>query len=159
VILGEVLMPQPRIPIPLKLLRGNPGKQRLGPPFEPERLPVAPDPPPFLGTYAMEEWRRVAPGLHQLCLLSTFDIMPFAAYCLAYARWREAQEELAQESLLMPVKEGHVRRNPLTVIAHEAAADKLKFASEFGMTPAARARISAGIGRAQANKFDGLIES
>jgi len=157
----------PPIPIPLKLLRGNPGKKPIRTQLEPDRLPEAPDAPVFLQGYAQDEWRRVAPSLHVLGLLSTLDVMPLAAYCLGYQRWRQAEERLGElaveepesRGLLVKVREGHARRSPLVQIAASAAADMLRFASEFGMTPAARARISAGVGRAPAGKFDGLIES
>ena len=155
------------IPIPLKVLRGNPGKKSIRTQFEPERLPEIPNPPKFLEGYAQAEWRRVAPSLHTLGLLSALDIMPLAAYCVCYQRWRQAEErlgELASEQpesrgLLVKVKEGHSRRSPLVQIAASAAADMLRYASEFGMTPAARTRISAGVGREPAGKFDGRIES
>jgi P27 family predicted phage terminase small subunit len=154
------------IPIPLKLLRGNPGKKPIRTQFEPERLSKVPDPPEFLQGYAKDEWHRVAPSLLTLGLLSTLDIMPLAAYCQAYQHWRQAEERLGEQAeedpesrgLLVKVREGHARRSPLVQIAASAAADMLRYASEFGMTPAARTRISAGVGRAQAGKFDGLIE-
>jgi P27 family predicted phage terminase small subunit len=163
-----VFMPGPApTPIPLKLLRGNPGKKSIRTQFEPERLPKVPDPPKFLEGYAKDEWRRVAPSLHTLGLLSALDLMPFAAYCISYQHWRKAEERLGElaveepesRGLLVKVREGHARRSPLVQIAASAAADMLRFASEFGMTPAARARISTGVGREPAGKFDGLIES
>src|SRR6266540_874689 len=108
------------IPIPLKVLRGNPSKKSIRAQFEPERLPKVPDPPEFLEGYAQAEWHRVAPSLHTLGLLSALDIMPLAAYCVCYQRWRQAEErlgELASEQpesrgLLVKVKEGHSRRSP-----------------------------------------------
>jgi P27 family predicted phage terminase small subunit len=157
----------PPIPIPLKLLRGNPGKKPIPTQFEPERLPEVPNAPAFLLGFAREEWDRVAPSLHTLGLLSVLDLMPFAAYCLAYQHWRQAEERLGElavedpesRGLLVKVREGHARRSPLVQIAASAAADMLRYASEFGMTPAARTRISTGVGREPAGKFDGLIES
>jgi phage terminase small subunit len=77
-------MPSPRpTPVRLNLLRGNPGKRRIGNVFEPPKPPEPPDPPPFLTGYALEEWRRVAPGLSLFGLLHDFDVMPLAAYCQA----------------------------------------------------------------------------
>jgi P27 family predicted phage terminase small subunit len=54
-----------------------------------------PEPPPFLVGYAADEWWRVAPELHRLGLLTLVDVMPLAAYCEAYKRWRTAEELLA----------------------------------------------------------------
>ena len=42
-------------------------------------------------------------------------------------------------------------------IAATAAADMVRLAGEFGMTPVGRSRIAAGIGGQPKGKFDGLI--
>jgi phage terminase small subunit len=84
-------MASPRpIPVRLKLLRGNPGKQRLGDVFDPPQPPEPPRPPEFLSGYALEEWNRVAPGLFLFGLLSMFDVHTLAAYCVAYQHRRTA---------------------------------------------------------------------
>jgi phage terminase small subunit len=44
------------------------------------------------------------------------------------------------------------------VVSRKAANDMVRFASEFGLTPAARSRISAGAdGEPQHGKFTGLL--
>ena len=49
-------MPSSRpTPVRLKLLRGNPGKRRIGEVFEPPKPPAPPEPPEFLTGYAREE--------------------------------------------------------------------------------------------------------
>jgi P27 family predicted phage terminase small subunit len=53
------------------------------------------EPPDFLSAYARDEWRRVAPELHRLGLVTTLDVALLAVYCTAYARWRTAEELLA----------------------------------------------------------------
>jgi P27 family predicted phage terminase small subunit len=99
-------------------------------------------------------------------LLSLLDVMPFAAYCVAYQRWRIAEETLAvmaasdpaTRGLLVERADGNTGQNPLVRIAANAAADMVSFAGHFGMSPAARARISAGIGyEPPPSKFDGLL--
>ena len=47
--------------------------------------------------YAADEWRRVAPELYRLGLLSMLDTGPFAAYCVAYQHWRTAEEVLSND--------------------------------------------------------------
>jgi P27 family predicted phage terminase small subunit len=162
-------MPGPRPqPLRLKLLRGNPGKQAIRGAFDPPRPPEPPSPPPFLTGHALEEWRRVAPGLSLFGLLSDFDVGPLAAYCMAFAHWIEAEELLRElndagdtaHGLLSRGAEGQPRRNPLVAIAREAASDMVRFAAEFGFSPAARSRIALGIGgltRPSPSKFDGLL--
>jgi P27 family predicted phage terminase small subunit len=156
----------PPTPRHLRLLRGNPGKRPLRPEPAPTREPECPDPPPFVTGYAMDEWWRIAPELHRLGLLTVLDVAPLAAYCIAYAHWRIAEEKLAEmaardsvtSGLLIKGAAGDARRNPLVKIAADAAADMVRYAGEFGMTAVARTRIAASVGSQPGpSKFDGLI--
>lgn len=108
----------------------------------------------------------MAPQLFRLRLLTDFDVAPLAAYCMACARWRHAAEALAKMSdndpltsgLLVKTRSGDAAQNPLVSIERKAARDMVRYAGEFGMTPAARARIAAGPNPpAGGGKFDGLI--
>jgi P27 family predicted phage terminase small subunit len=157
----------PPIPLHLRILRGNPGKRPLRNEPQPKIEAKVPDPPPFIAEYAKEEWARVAPQLHVLGLISVVDVMPLAAYCQSYAQWRTAVELLQRmaqtnpvtRGLLIKTAAGDPRRNPVLKIARDAAADMLKFAGEFGLTPVARARLGAA-GWDQPTgpgKFDGYI--
>jgi P27 family predicted phage terminase small subunit len=100
-------------------------------------------------------------------LLSQLDVAALAAYCVAYTRWRQAEEALAKMAEKDPVTGGMLikgalgdaRVNPLARVAANAARDMVAFASQFGMTAAARARIAAGpFGQPPGpGKFDGLL--
>jgi P27 family predicted phage terminase small subunit len=70
-----------------------------------------------------------------------------------------AERDPLTSGLLVKRTDGNAARNPLVRIAADAADDMVSFASHFGMTPAARARISAGVGFEPPgrSKFDGLI--
>jgi len=111
---------------------------------------------------AADEWYRVAAGLHALGLLTEVDVMPLAAYCQAYKRWRTAEEELAKiaddetSGLLIKTQHG-AQANPLVRISAKAAQDMVRYASEFGFTPAARARVAIGVRETGPSKWDGLI--
>jgi P27 family predicted phage terminase small subunit len=152
------------MPVALKLLRGNPGKRPIRGGFEPPQPPAPPEPPAFLTGFAKSEWRRIAPGLFLFRLLAEPDVMVLAAYCEAYKRWRTAVEALdrvaqldpTMDGLLVRGSEGQARPNPLVRLASEAAADMLRFASEFGFSPAARSRIAAGPAPSS-GKFTGLL--
>jgi hypothetical protein len=48
-------MPNPPVPFPLKVLRGNPGKRPLPNEPQPARPPTCPEPPAFLAGYAADE--------------------------------------------------------------------------------------------------------
>jgi P27 family predicted phage terminase small subunit len=158
-------MPGPKpMPIPLRILRGNPGRRPIPATFDPPRLSEPPAAPSFLSGYAVEEWNRIVPGLCLFGLLSEVDVMPLAAYCVSYHRWRTAVESLDAVAMLDPMmhgllvkgSEGQARDNPLVRIAASAAGDMVRYASEFGFSPAARSRIVAGP-RPGPSKFDGLL--
>jgi P27 family predicted phage terminase small subunit len=149
----------------LKLLRGNPGQRRIRPEPMPAVPATVPEPPAFIVGDAAEEWWRLAPELHRLGLLTTVDLMPFAAYCWAYSCWREAMLAIADMAAAEPETKGLTItrdrgqriQNPLVGVARRAAADMLDYAMPFGLTPVARTRIAAGVCQPP-GKFAGMIE-
>jgi P27 family predicted phage terminase small subunit len=160
------------IPTKLKLLRGNRGhdtKQKLGLGYEiePELVAVIPEPPMFLDAYAVDEWHRVAHELYHLQLLAGVDVQSLAAYCQCYARWRVAEEVLADMARRDPLTHGLLVKggdaqpvqNPLIRIADRAMQQMVRYAAEFGLTPSARARIAASAALADqpGSKFAGLL--
>ena len=83
-----------------------------------------------------------------------------AAYCIAYCRWREVEEEIAKVREKDPVTRGLLidgKINPLVKISRNCATELLRFAGEFGFSPAARTRISLGVGVPDNGKFGDLI--
>jgi P27 family predicted phage terminase small subunit len=154
-------------PTHLRLLRGNPSKRPIRPEPEPEIPHDMPEPPPFLGAYGLDEWWTTGPELHRLGLLTALDLQPFAAYCQAFHHFRSATERLNEmaatdpvmAALIVKTRNGGVVQNPLVLTARQCANDMVSYASHFGLTPAARARIaSAGFDPPSGpNKFDGLL--
>jgi P27 family predicted phage terminase small subunit len=149
------------------LLRGNPGKRAIPEEPEPQVPAKCPEPPEHLVGYACDEWYRIAPELHRLGLLTIADIGPLAAYCYAYGQWRSAAEILSKiadndrvmQGLLIR-RDGQAVPNPVVKLVRNAAMDMVRYASEFGLTPAARSRIAAGYsGEQRQGKFDGLLAS
>lgn len=153
------------MPTNLKLIRGNPGKQRLRPEPQPMSSPSIPDPPEYLVGYAREEWIRIAPELYRLRCLTLIDITTLGAYCQAFLDWRNALDVMAQmrgnqtRGIMIPApKSGTPMLNPVQFAADRAAERMVKYAAEFGCSPAARSRIAAAEntegGKA---KFAGLL--
>jgi P27 family predicted phage terminase small subunit len=143
------------------MLRGNPGCYPLNV-DEPEPLLFSsvPEAPSFLSGYALTEWNRITPELHRMKLVTLVDINSLAAYCLAYERWRTAEELAKVRGLMVQTRGGPFRVNPLVGIAERAADKMVRYAAEFGITPASRSRITAGIGEPRKpTKFDGLLAS
>jgi P27 family predicted phage terminase small subunit len=141
--------PRPK-PTHLKLITGNPGRRPL--PVGEARLAAAlPSAPPHLSPDAVTEWERVAQELFTAGLLAALDRAALAAYCQAYSRWAQAERALTEmgrrdqltAGLMIKTTGGNAIQNPLVGIANKAAADMVRYAAEFGMTPSARTRIQA----------------
>ena len=82
-------------PTALKVLEGNPGKRPLN-----DREPVPPKGtlkcPAWLLPEAKKEWKRLAPALEAMGVLTMADLTAFEGYCQAYARWKEAEAFITQ---------------------------------------------------------------
>lgn len=131
-------------PTALKLLEGNPGKRQLNmnePRFAQKMPPVCPD---WLEEEAQAEWNRLSETLFEMGILTDLDVAPFAAYCQAYARWREAEEFISKHGSIVKTKTGYWQQVPQVSIAHSNQKIMMQAAAEFGLTPSARSRIIAG---------------
>lgn len=95
----------------------------------------------------------VAGGLMALIYEGTF-----ANYCVAYARWVEAEAEVAEHGMIVKTKRGHLIQNPYLAIAHRMMEFMHKIGDSFGMSPQsiARAQRSAQ-GELFGDDFDDYI--
>ena len=132
-------------PTALKVLEGNPGKRPLNlyEPVPEGKLPNCPD---WLEEEAKAEWERLAVPMHNLGLLTELDLAPFAVYCQAYARWKEAEEFITQHGTIVKTPSGYWQQVPQVSIAQTYLKVMNRFAEQFGLTPASRSRIVADIG-------------
>lgn len=131
-------------PTALKLLEGNPGKRQLNmnePRFAQKMPPECPD---WLEEEAQAEWDRLSETLFEMGILTDLDVATFAAYCQAYARWREAEEFISKHGSIVKTKTGYWQQVPQVSIAHSNQKIMMQAAAEFGLTPSARSRIIAG---------------
>ena len=132
-------------PTALKVLEGNPGKRPLN-----DREPVPPKAtlkcPAWLLPEAKMEWKRLAPALEAMGVLTMADLTAFEGYCQAYARWKEAEAFITQHGSIFQTPSGYVQQVPQVSIAQQNLKIMQSFCSEFGLTPATRARIIAGAG-------------
>lgn len=102
-------------PTALKILEGNPGKRPLN-----ENEPIPPKGnikcPTWLLPEAKKEWKRLAPSLEAMGVLTMADLTAFEGYCQAYARWKEAEAFItstAPSSKRPPAMCSRCRRYPL----------------------------------------------
>ena len=133
----------PKKPTALKVLEGNPGRQRLNK-AEPKFTGDATC-PAWLSPEAKAEWKRIAPAPKNLGLLTNADRATMAGYCSCWADFREAEEKL----LLFghTVKRGSEERgyeeisSPYVAIKVKALQTMLRYMQQLGFTPASRASL------------------
>ena len=109
-------------------------------PTPPEALPRC---PAHLSDTARKEWRRLAGPLHAMGVLSVVDRAALAAYCQAWARWVEAEEQLARTPPLLKTPSGYVQQSPWLSIANRQLEIMGRYMAELGLTPAARSRLAS----------------
>ncbi len=129
------------IPSYLKTVKGTSRADRENK-HEPVVPLAIPSPPDHLSKNALIEWGRISNQLYQLGLLTEIDMASLAAYCQAFGRWAEAEEELNEKGLTVETTNGNIIQNPLVGIANQAMEHMRKHLTEFGMTPSSRAKVS-----------------
>lgn len=134
---------RPAKPTALKELAGNPGKRALNK-DEPKPAQRKPSCPKHLTGEARREWNRMAKQLFELGLLTEVDRAALAGYCQSWARWVQAEEEMRKPTFAMvtTTDSGYPVVSPWMGIANQAMKQMLRFLTEFGMTPAARSRVT-----------------
>ena len=134
------------LPTALKVLEGDRGKGRRpinkDEPTPPQNNIKCPD---WLMPEAKKEWKRLAPSLIAMGILTDHDMEAFAGYCQAYARWKEAEEFITQHGTIVRTPSGYWQQVPQVSIAQTYLKVMNRFAEQFGLTPASRSRIVADI--------------
>ena len=128
-------------PTRLKVIAGNPGKRPLNR-NEPKPMTTTPDCPPELSPAAQQEWKRLVSELSALNMLTNLDRVALATYCEAYALWVEAISAIRKYGTMVKSPSGYPMQSPYLAIANKQAEMMMRIASEFGLTPASRSRIS-----------------
>lgn len=141
------------LPANVHLLHGNPSK-KSGAELEAAtiRVPIQLPPcPQHLGAEARAEWKRIGPHLVTAGLVTEMDRAALAAYCQAWGEWtvleRRVKETMATKGAdaLVDVTPSGYRQVAAMAQARDRALDRmLRFAKEFGLTPASRIQSTAG---------------
>ena len=147
------------LPTALKELEGDRGKGRR--PLNKDE-PTPPQDnvkcPAWLMPEAKKEWKRLAPSLIAMGVLTEHDMEAFAGYCQAYARWKEAEERITDRGLVIRTPSGYPQQVPYISIAQQYLRLMNQFAEQFGLTPAARSRIIAsGSDGAPVDEMDAIL--
>lgn len=135
-------MPRGRPPKPTaqKILEGNPGKRALNM-DEPTPPPSDRTPPAYLDGDALAKWTEMAAELSALGLLTRVDEDQLSFYCVQFGRWKHAEAMVKLKGEIIKTEGGNLIQNPFLSVANRALKEMGRIASEFGLTPASRARL------------------
>lgn len=151
-------MPNPRTPTNLKVLRGTDRKDRANPAEpKPAELALDAEPPDWLelSDLARTAWADIAPILRRMKVLTEADAVGLALLCDALAGYVTASRVVREEGAVYwtegrsPMRRAH----PAVAIAAENSKFAKALLSEFGLTPAARSRVSS-VGGGQKDPLD-----
>lgn len=144
-------------PTATKILMGNPGKRPINENEpKPEKPKRCPSPPKWLAPEAKKEWRRVAPYLFRVGLLTEADLTALSVYCQNVAVFMDASVRLANEGPVVDNGKGQKVRNPAQASAASAANIIKAFCAEFGLTPSSRTRMQIP-GEPERNDLDVIL--
>lgn len=132
----------PPAPTAIRVLRDMPG---LSPPnrLEPKPEPLPPDasPPDYLNDDGQKEWKRNIDILARMRVLTEADYTILGQWCMSFQILLSAQRDYAKSGNLYTTKSEYVQQNPLLGIMTRQQELQLKYAAQFGFTPAARVRL------------------
>lgn len=137
-------------PVDLRVLHGAAvDRAREEQPTPRRVLPRCPD---NLQGVAADKWHKLARELYDAGLLTAIDKDALATYCVVYARWVEAEEQISRTGTVLKTKDGNIIQNPYLSIANRCIDQLSKLEAEFGMTPSSRTRVKAAIIREPARQ-------
>lgn len=147
---------RPPKPTALRLVQGNPGKRKINKKEPaPDALSEVPDPPEWFGAIAIAAWQQVTPWLVEAKILTVTDLHNLEAFCMAYQRWREAQDDITKNGIIVMGAKQEIK-NPACTVANETLRQMATFGSALGLDPAARARLKPGGNQKPDNPFTAL---
>lgn len=149
--------PPPK-PVNLKIVQGNPGKRRL-PKTRAMTAGTRAGCPDWLSPGAKAEWRRVAPELDRIGLLTSLDRATLAGYCDAFDRWSECVRFTKKQGTHYMTPAGQLREWPQVSMAKAAGQAMRAFAGDLGLTPTSRLRLNVEKEEVEDDPFEKFLAS
>lgn len=128
-------------PVAKKELAGNPGKRKLNvdqPDFD---LVKNIDCPEWIGDYARALWEVIVPQLCAQKILAATDVQNVEIYCMAYQQFREAEDHIRKNGLVMEGATGGPIKNPSLTAKNEAVRQMATYGGMLGLDPSSRQRL------------------
>jgi len=138
-----------KLPTAMKEMQGTLEKSRvLENEMQVDLVSQLPEAPELLSTIGVEEWYKVTSQLFNLKMLHHIDLRLIESYCNDMTLYTEGESELRKNERVDILKNtnGDIIRSqakPYVKMKNDALNNALKLAAQFGLTPIARANISA----------------
>jgi P27 family predicted phage terminase small subunit len=150
---------RPPKPTAVRAAEGNPGKRKLNR-AELRQAVVAPKMPKKLSDEAKADWRRLARLFLERGIIRPEDQDQLANLCEAIATLREARSALAdmpvKQRLMLKVGQGF-QANPLLYIIRDQVRMINRIGAEFGLSPAARTRLTFDEQASDADDLEAML--
>jgi P27 family predicted phage terminase small subunit len=147
-------------PAALKLLEGNPGKRALNLSDGVNPRVEIPSFPKHLGVEARKEWKRIAPILEELGLVSGLDRAALALYCQTAGRLCEIEtafngkvallvdsgmsySDAVYSASFVTTPNGFEQQSVIYQLIKSHREQLNRYLMHFGLSPAARGRVQA----------------
>jgi P27 family predicted phage terminase small subunit len=140
-----------KLPTAMKIMQGTLEKSRvIENEMQVDLLSELPEAPDLLSEIGIAEWYKVTTQLFNLKMLHDVDQSLILAYCNEMSLYIESELELRQNGRIDNFKNsnGELMRSqakPLVKVKNDALNNAMKLATQFGLTPVARANISAPV--------------
>ena len=109
--------------------------------------------PDHLNDTAKTEWVRITAILATMRILSPADQALIELYCIAFARWREADRHLAADGIILKAKRtGVPQLSPWNSVLNKSFDQMRRCIDQLGLSPVARARMRQQAENKDANR-------
>lgn len=112
------------------------------------------EPPSTLGGIALATWTETARELELVGIGSVVARTSLECYCRAVEAFHRANDDIEELGSVVKSERGYTR-NPACLNQNAAMGQILKFAIQFGLTPASRGKIQ-GKAHTEINEFEEL---
>jgi P27 family predicted phage terminase small subunit len=115
--------------------------------------------PRDLDPVARKEWNRILPHLQPLGLATPLDRALLAAYCQVWSRYVAAEAALRSAPAVQTTNSGRVLVSAWVTVADSALRQLRYLGQEFGLTPASRAGMKAGVPSAERDELQAFRDA
>ena len=149
-------MTRPKKPTKVKEKQGTLRKNRVNN-REPTVEVAIPPCPKILGKEGKKEWKRVTKELKLMQIIAKIDASALTIYCRAYENWLDCEQKIIDASKPEKTKDGIKEKdgkvstsskgisyiNANVNLSSMYVKQMTRILTEFGMTPASRAKVNA----------------